>query len=138
MNESQWERLYRLAEARRSQLGLARNGLQERGGPSTEWVRNLKERTGFPSPRMRASLDGLDRALEWTVGTSWSLVTEDRADWSPETLASEEHDLVRGAGDPETETELGHFATTVSAALRSMHPERREAVMQDILRLLDF
>ena len=136
MNESQWERLYRLVEARRSHLGLARNGLQERGGPSTELVRRLKDRQGTPSPRMRRSLDDLDKSLEWTVGTSWSLVTEDRDGWSRETLASEEHELVRGQGDPATETDLSHFGTLVLAALRAMDPERREAAMSGITRLL--
>jgi hypothetical protein len=136
MTESPWERLYRLAEARRSHLGLARNGLQERGGPSTELVRGLKDRHGAPSPRMRRSLDDLDKSLEWAVGTSWSLVTDDRADWSRESLSAEEHDLVRGTGDPATETELSHFATIVLAKLRGMDPERRESAERDIQRLL--
>lgn len=117
-------------------MGLGRNALQERGGPSSEWVRALKERTGLPTPRMRTKLDALDTALQWTVGTSWSLVMEDRRSWSPESLAAEEHDLVHGSGDPSTEAELRHFETTVLATLRAMGPERREAAMRDVYRAI--
>lgn len=136
VNESQWERLYRLVEARRSHLGLARNGLQERGGPSSETVRGLKDRQGVPSPRMRRSMDDLDRALEWSRGTSWSLITDDRSDWSRESLASEEHELVRGQGEPTDEADMANFTTTVRTKLRAMPADQREAAMTQILRLL--
>jgi len=138
MNETPWERLHRIAEARRSQLGLGRHALQERGGPSSEWVRGLKERTGDPTPRMRTKLDDLDRALQWRVGTSWGLLKDDRSGWSQTSLSAEDYELVQGAGDPSSEAELSHFETLVLAALRNMPPERRGAVMAEVAKLLGF
>jgi DNA-binding XRE family transcriptional regulator len=99
VSETQWERLYRLVEQRRRALGLTLPVIQSEGGPSPRWVQNLRTMSGAPSPRMRASLTDLDRALQWPDGTSWSLVADDRSDWTDHVLHDEEEDLlaVRGA-----------------------------------------
>ena len=136
MSETSWERLYRLAEARRGQLGITQNGLQGLGGPSAEWLRQLPGRTGDPSPRMSSSLRDLDQALGWPAGTSWGLVKDDRTGWIPAMLEDEEETLVYGASQSDAENDLRNFETIVLAALRAMPLERREQAMRDITRLL--
>ena len=94
VNETQWDRLYRLVEQRRSTLGLTLNRIQSEGGPSPRWVQNLRAMTGAPTPRMRSSMLDLDRALQWPDGTSWSLVSDDRSGWSGDVLLDEEQSLM--------------------------------------------
>lgn len=92
--ETQWERLYRIVELRRTALDLTLASLQAEGGPSPKWVQKLRTTTGQPTPRMRSSMQSLDRALQWPLGTSWSLVGDDRSAWSDDMLLDEEHALL--------------------------------------------
>jgi len=94
VNETQWDRLRRLVEERRNVLGLTLTSIQAQGGPSPRWVQNLHGMTGTPTPRMRASMLDLDRALQWKDGTSWSLVADDRSGWSDDLLRDEERALL--------------------------------------------
>ena len=96
MTETTWQRLWRIAEARREYLGITRAGLQAAGGPSSEWIRKLQAGSGKPSVRHARPLRALDKALGWPEDTARSLLTDDRSQWSADVLASEEHDLVYG------------------------------------------
>lgn len=131
MAESAWERLYRLVEQRRARLDLTLNGIQATGGPSPKWVQNLRGLSGPPTPRMRASLMDLDRALRWKVGTSWELVEHDRSAWSEDLLRDEEESLL------DMVDEANNFGFVVAARLRSI-PEgpARDEVMRRILDVL--
>lgn len=119
MSETTWHRLWRIAEARREHLGVTRTGLAAAGGPSSEWVRKLQAGSGKPSARHAASLRQLSIALGWDEGTAWSLLTDDRSQWSPEVLESEEHDLVYGpAVKVAGESEVSRPAQVVRALTR--------------------
>lgn len=131
VTETPWERLYRLVEQRRVILELTLAGIQTVGGPSPKWVQKLRYTEGEPTPRMRASLLDLDRALQWPDGTSWSLVAEDRSDWSEAVLQDEE------AGLLERQDESSHFGYVVAARLRALPVAERDAMMRAILDLLD-
>ena len=133
VNETAWERLYRLIELRRAQLDLTLSGLQVVGGPSPKWVQKLRSLTGPPSSRMRASLLDLDRALQWEPGTSWGLVEHDRSGWSDALLEDEEQSLLNVGPD-----EADNFGYIVAARLRAIPagPER-DAVMRKILEVLE-
>jgi hypothetical protein len=101
MHETNWERLWRVAEARRERLGLTQRALSANGGPSGAWYRALRSATGQPSPRRSTSLRALDNALGWPERTSWHLLSEDRTDWSSTRLAEEEAALVGMTTDHE-------------------------------------
>lgn len=133
VTETPWERLYRLVELRRMHLDLTQAGIQAVGGPSPAWVRKLPSMEGEPTPRMRASLSDLDRALQWDVGTSWSLVAEDRSHWSDDMLLDEAETLVERLPD-----EADNFGYVVAARLRAIPagPER-DAAMRRVLAALD-
>lgn len=129
--ETPWTRLYRLVEARRVALDLTQAGIQAVGGPSPAYLRKLPNFTGPPTPRMRASLLDLDRALEWPDGTCWSLVNDDRSTWSNDLLQDEEASLL------ERQDEASHFGYVVAARLRAIPVAERDDVMRAILALLD-
>lgn len=131
MTETPWERLRRLIDLRRTRLDLTLAGLNAVGGPTPKWVNNLKSLTGPPTPRMRASLHDLDRALQWPDGTSWSLVADDRSSWNETVLKDEESSLV------ETRDEADNFAWLVAARLRAIPEADRYRVMSEILTILD-
>lgn len=130
VTETAWERLYRLVELRRVKLDLTLSGLQVVGGPSPKWVQKLRMMSGPPTPRMRASMRDLDRALQWKDGTSWNLVDVDRSEWSAALLEDEENDLVNKGPD-----EADNFGYVVAARLRAIPagPDRDLAM----LRILD-
>ena len=132
VNETAWERLYRLIELRRAQLDLTLSGLQVVGGPSPKWVQKLRALTGPPTSRMRASLLDLDRALQWEPGTSWGLVEHDRSDWSDALLEDEEQSLLNVGPD-----EADNFGYIVAARVRAIPagPER-DGAMRQILGIL--
>ena len=132
VTETAWERLYRLVELRRAQLDMTLSGLQVVGGPSPKWVQKLRTMTGPPTPRMRASMLDLDRALQWEPGTSWGLVEHDRSDWSEAVLRDEEDQLVNQGPD-----EADNFGFIVAVRLRAIPagPERDD-VMRRILDVL--
>lgn len=132
VTETPWERLFRIAEARRTRLGLTQSGVQAMGGPSPAWIRRLPGLEGEPSSRYAASMRDLDRALQWPEGTSWSLVTKDRSTWSEDLLEDEEHQLVEDMHD-----EADHFAFIVATRIRALPANRRDDVMREILRILD-
>jgi hypothetical protein len=80
---------------------------------------------------MRRSMDDLDKALQWPDGTSWSLVSEDRSQWSREILEDEERGLL------ERRDEADHFAFVVAARLRAIPAGvERDDVMRRILAAL--
>jgi hypothetical protein len=132
VTETQWERLYRLIEQRRLRLDLTLAGIQAVGGPSPKWVQKLRYMEGMPTPRMRASMHDLDRALQWEPGTSWGLVEHDRSRWTPEVLEDEEHSLLELGPD-----ECDNFGFVVAGRLRAI-PEgkERDDMMRAVLNLL--
>jgi hypothetical protein len=132
VNETAWERLYRLVELRRAKLDLTLSGLQVVGGPSPKWVQKLRTLSGPPTSRMRASLLDLDRALQWQPGTSWGLVEHDRSQWTEAVLQDEEEQLLEVGPD-----EADNFGFIVATRLRAIPagPER-DAVMRRILDAL--
>lgn len=132
VTETQWERLYRLVEERRTRLDLTQAGVQATGGPSPAWLRKLPHLVGPPTQRMRASLSDLDRALRWKVGTSWDLVEQDRTGWSEEVLLDEEESLLAQID------EANNFGFLVATRLRAI-PEgpERDAVMRRVLDVLN-
>jgi hypothetical protein len=100
-------------------LGLTQTDLEKVGGPSHGWVRRLKAGSGKPSTRHARSLRQLSIALGWDENTAWSLLTDDRSQWSPEVLESEEHDLVYGpAVKVAGESEVSRPAQVVRALTR--------------------
>lgn len=133
VNETAWERLYRLVELRRAQLDLTLSGLQVVGGPSPKWVQKLRNLSGPPTPRMRASMLDLDRALQWEPGTSWGLIEHDRSEWSEAILRDEEEQLVHAGPD-----EADNFGFIVATRLRAIPagPER-DRRMRLILEILE-
>lgn len=131
VTETQWERLYRIVDARRTRLGFTLAGIQAIGGPSSKWIQRLRTTTGAPTSRMRRSMLDLDRALQWREGTTWGLVADDRSGWSKEVLEDEEEQLL------ELRDEADHFGFVVAARLRAIPMEERTEVMRHILELLD-
>lgn len=133
MNETQWQRLYRLIEVRRDRLDLTQAGIQALGGPSPATLRKLPHLTGPPTPRMRPTLSDLDRALRWDVGTSWGLVEHDRSEWSDAVLLDEEESLIDLGPD-----EADNFAYVVAARIRAI-PEgkERDDAMRRVLAALE-
>ena len=96
MSETSWQRLARLIKARAEHLGITQSEIEARGGPSTAWVRKLRALSGPPSGRQGKMLRKVSTELGWPESTAWSLVAEDRTDWSEDMLASEDHDLIYG------------------------------------------
>ena len=129
-NESPWERLQRIAKARLRHLGIKQQKLPERGGPSLSWLMKLNENEGPPSGRHTDYLSRLDRALEWPAGTSWSMVNDDRSDWSDDILEDEENSLVF------RRSEVDAFLFMVGLTLRGMPDDERDSAMSDIARRL--
>lgn len=134
MWQERWRRLYEIAEAARTHKGITKNSMKGLGGPSTEWFRKLKDMDEPPTPRMRPSLDDLDRMLGWEVGTSWSLLVDDRSGWSADVLADEFEALVytNAALEPRIRT----IQTMVGAALRAMPHDEATAAMAQIVHIL--
>ena len=131
MTETPWERLRRLIDLRRSRLDLTLAGINAVGGPSPKWVHKLTTMSGTPTPRMRASLHDLDRALQWPDGTSWSLVADDRSSWSEVVLQDEEQSLL------EVRDEADHFGWLIAARLRALPEHERHDKMRQLLHVLD-
>lgn len=130
VTETPWERLRRLIDLRRARLDLTLAGIDAIGGPSPKWVHKLTTLEGPPTPRMRASLHDLDRALQWPDETSWGLVTVDRSTWTEAMLADEEAALL------EVRDEADHFGWLVAARLRALPEADRDRVMAEVLRFL--
>lgn len=133
MNETSWQRLYRLIEARREQLGITRSGLNALGAPSSEWVRKLQNEEGRPRMKQAGALRSLDGALGWPSGTAWGLVNDDRSTWAPGLLEDEEHQLVYGDALRGVEQEIRDFQTIVAARLRMLPEVEAHATMRKIL-----
>lgn len=143
-----WQRLHAIVEDRIDQLGLTRDAIRARGGPSSEWIRKLKEQEGKATIKQAASLLDLDAVLGWDAGTSRGLINDDRAGWSKATLEAEAHDLVttnlpdpivapeaKGALSKE-ERDIRTMQTQVAAGLRAMSPDDRQRAMREIMRIL--
>jgi hypothetical protein len=136
MNETNWERLYRIVEERRSRLGYSRTKLHAAGGPSSETLRALSLREGPPSIRQQKSLADLDGPLGWPVGTAWGLVADDRSDWTDDCLTDEQHALIDGPSLSPDENDLSNFATTILLKLRAMSPEALAEAKRHIARIV--
>lgn len=78
VQQTNWQRLHRIAEARREKLGIAQSGMKDLGGPSKSWVNALPYHEGPPSTRHAPHLERLDAVLRWPKGTSWDLLSRDR------------------------------------------------------------
>lgn len=137
VNETPWQRLYRLAEARREHLGMSRADVKAKGGPSSESVRKLQHYEGAPSIRQAPTLRDLDAALNWPLGTAWGLVADGREGWGPDALEDEEHSRIFGDEDSDTAPDQRHFETILHATLREMPADEREQVMAEILKVLN-
>ena len=133
MNETTWQRLYRLIEARREQLGITRSGLNALGAPSSEWVRKLQNEEGKPRMKQAGALRSLDGALGWPSGTAWGLVNDDRTGWAQDVLEDEEHQLVYGDALKGVEQEIRDFQTIVAARLRMLPEDEAHATMRKVL-----
>lgn len=136
MTETPWHRLYRLAESRREHLGLSRANIKAKGGPSSEWIRQLQTEEGAPTVRRMPGLRALSVALGWPESMAWDLLTKDRAGWSTELLEDEERALVYGDNDTDMDARIRTFQTIVGATLSSMEPEAARAAMVEIARVL--
>lgn len=138
--ETSWERLHRIAEKRREELGMSRADLTAQGGPSSETLRGLALRVGAPTLRQRAALDALDSALGWDRGTSWDLAQPMREAMTPEFMADEEDRLVhapaRLAVDAH-EQAIRDFGSMVQAALRKQPADEAEQMMVALMKVLN-
>lgn len=135
---SNWERLYDIAEARMSELGMARDELKAHGGPSKSWFWEMQNRTKEPNVRMKGSLDELDVALGWPRGTSYRLARDPFDEGSPAAMDEEER-LIHGDDSTrvpatqlsEHEQMIRDFATAVQIRLRGMpEVEAREQMIR--------
>lgn len=136
MKETPWERLHRIAEARRQHLGMSRADMKAKGGPSSESVRKLKFYEGPPSIRQAPTLRDLDEVLKWPLGTAWGLVADGREGWATELLDDEEQLCIYGDEDKGTAPDQRHFETVLHATLREMPADERERAMAEILKVL--
>ena len=140
---SNWQRLHDVAEKRRQHLGMRQEQLE---GVSSAWVRDLPNREGAPSARMKAKLDALDGALGWPKGTAWALARDPFEDGSVAAQDQEDR-LIYGdettnvppgvaalAGDREQAIRV--FGTIVMAGLRAMDDASAEDAMARIVQLL--
>ena len=132
-HETQWERLHRIVERRRTEvLGLTQEGLHIAGAPTPRTLQDLRTRTGGPTHRMRLPLRKLDAALGWPEGTSWGLVADDRANWSDAVLLDEEEQLM------EITDEVDQFVKVVEFRLRAIPAgDERDGAMRKVLAALD-
>lgn len=143
-----WQRLHQIVEDRIDQLGLTRDAIHARGGPSSAWIRGLKTRTGTATVKQAASLFDLDAVMGWDAGTSRGLINDDRSAWSQETLDAETYDLVHtNLPEPivapeakgrltDGERDIRTIQTQVAAALRAMDDDTRREAMKAILRAI--
>jgi hypothetical protein len=129
-NETVWQRLHRIAEARRKHLRLTQPGVRAAGGPSIAWQAKLPYKTEEPSPRHVEALDNLDKALRWRAGTSWRLLTEDRSGWSEDVLLDEEESLVN---EPDR---VALMAFMVEQRLNAVDEVERERLIKAVARTL--
>lgn len=138
--QERWQRLHEIAVKRSRQLGYHRQS--EIPGVSPAWLRELRNRTEPATPRQHSSMESLDKALRWDVGTSLRLSRDDFTPGSPVAL-DEEDRLVSGGlfeGSKLTlaeQIELLDFETVVLARLRDLPQRQRESVMGRITRLLE-
>lgn len=143
-----WQRLHTIVEDRIDQLGLTRDAIRARGGPSSEWIRKLKDQEGKATIKQAASLLDLDAVLGWDAGTSRGLINDDRSRWSKAVLEDEANRLVHtNIPDPivapeakgalsKDERDIRTMQTQVAAGLRAMTPAQRKKAMLEIMRIL--
>ena len=147
MNMTPWQRLHAIVSERIDQLGITRDALHTQGGPSSAWLRALKDREGHATPKQARSLLDLDAVMGWDAGTARGLVNDDRSEWSQEALDAEAYDLahtnlpdpVVANGAPRlsrAERDVRAMQTIVAAGLRSMDDDQRRKAMADIARIL--
>jgi hypothetical protein len=130
VSETTWQRLHRIADARRKILGLTLAGVTAAGGPSDAWFRALKYGEGQPSTRHTKPLAALDSALHWKAGTSLSLLKDDRSTWDEEMLADEEDSLLHATDRAAT------FAFMAEQRLRVVGEEEAERMIREMSRVL--
>jgi hypothetical protein len=142
MNETNWQRLARIVDERRGELGLRQEDLHSLGGPSKSWLAELPKRQGAPTTKMAKSLSDLDKSLGWPQGTSWKLALDKtRKAFGEEHGEDEaaqliEMDTAPEADLPARERAIRDFGTIVMGTLRNMDPASAERTMRDINRLL--
>lgn len=131
-----WQRLYDTAAARMAELGLPQNALKTNGGPSNSWFWDLQHRDGKPTVKMSRSLEALDVALGWPVGTSFRLARDPFIDGSDSAL-DEEDRLIHGDASTTMPAELDpheqairDFGTMVMARLRALPEDEGIALMR--------
>lgn len=130
VHETNWQRLHRIAEARRKKIGLTQSGLKDLGGPSKAWVNSLPHMEGTPSTRHATPLARLDAVLRWPSGTSWDLVARDRGRDSDALLLDEERGLV------DYKDKITVFMYLAERRMRSLPEEDLRPAMLDIGRRL--
>ena len=130
VHETNWQRLHRIAEARRRRIGLTQSGLKELGGPSKAWVNSLPHMEGAPSTRHATPLARLDAVLRWPDGTSWDLASRDRSEDDAVLLADEERELI------EHKDKISVFVYLVDRRLRALPESEVRPAMLDIGRRL--
>lgn len=130
VSETPWQRLHRIADARRKILGLTVAGVTAAGGPSDGWFRALKYGTGAPSTRHVKPLAALDRALQWREGTSLSLLTDDRSEWDPALLSDEEDSLLHATD------RIGTAAFMIEQRLRVVGEAEAERMIREMFRVM--
>ena len=133
-----WQRLYDIAAARMAEIGLPQSKLPVNGGPSNSWFWDLQHRQGKPTVKMSRSLEALDVALGWPVGTSFRLARDPFVDGS-DTALDEEDRLIHGDSsttlprqlDPH-EQAIRDFGTMVMARLRALPEDEAVALMRRV------
>jgi hypothetical protein len=128
--ETNWQRLHRIAEARRKKIGLTQSGLKALGGPSKAWVNSLPHMEGEPSTRHATPMARLDAVLRWPEGTSWDLASRDRSHDDPALLEDEERALI------DHKDKITVFMYLVERRMRALPEDELRPAMLDIGRLL--
>lgn len=142
MKETNWQRLARIVDERRGELGLLRDDLRSLGGPSKSWLSDLPKRQGPPSTKMAKSLADLDKSLGWPRGTSWKLALDRTREAFGEEHGEDEAryyvdmDVVPSAELPARERAIRDFATLVVGTLRNMDEVSAELAMAEMSHLL--
>lgn len=142
MSRTNWKRLYDIVVARMSEIGMTKNGLEAVGGPSKSWLWDLQHREGRPTAKMSRSLEALDTALGWPLGTSFRLA-RDPFDEGSITAQDEEDRLVKGDEStqvpsllPPHEKAIRDFASSVQGTLRSMPEAEAKDLMRRMYQML--
>lgn len=104
-----WPRLGEYAKARRRELGITQEGVQELGGPSPALVRQIEKKTYSAS--MNSSLKrGYERALQWAEGS----IDKIHSGGEPAPLGADPQDLPKA--EPPAESRFDRLAREADEA----------------------